>query len=263
MADLGSIVRRLRSLRGTGRWTGRCGQAGAALVLATGLAGLPACQPVGSGAVMTASMYADLGVVALGDGVSRVRATLRLGNMLDSTFVDLQPGDSLSATSAALTQPLARTVDLMGGFSYTGVFTGDDPGTPFEIAFTRTSDVSAPSSKTLLPARVSRLSSPLGTTSSRARSLNIAWDAVSGSTALIDATIEGSCVLGIFKLGQPDNGQLVVGASELKGKPDNPQASCPIQVTIARKHAGTIDPAFGAGVFYGVQQSTITLMSIP
>ena len=66
MADLGSIVRRLRSLSGTGRWTGRCGQAGAALVLATGLAGLPACQPVGSGAVMTASMYADLGVVALG-----------------------------------------------------------------------------------------------------------------------------------------------------------------------------------------------------
>jgi len=256
MADLGSILRRLHS-RG---WTGRCGRAGSALVLA---AGLPACQPVGSGAVMTASMYADLGVVALGDGASRVRATLRLGSMLDSTFVDLQPGDSLSATSGALTQPLDRTADSLGGFSYTSAFFGDDPGTPFAIAFTRTSDVSAPSSKTLLPARVTHVSSPTGAIGSRGQSLPITWDMVSGSPDLIDITIEGSCVIGIIKLGQPDTGQVIVAPGDLRSKPDDPQASCPIQITIARKHAGTIDPAFGAGAFYGIQQSTLSITSNP
>lgn len=258
MADLGSILRRLHSFRWISRWPGPCGRAG--LVLA---AGLVACQPVGSGAVMTASMYADLGVVALSDGVSRVRATLRLGSMPESTFVDLQPGDSLSATSGALTQPLERTVDLMGGFSYTGAFVGDDPGTPFAIAFSRTSDVSAPSSKTILPARVRNLSSPTGATGSRARSLPITWDTVSGSADLIDITVEGSCVIGIAKVGQPDNGQVIIGPSDLKSKPDNPQASCPVQITISRKHPGTIDPAFGAGVFYGIQQSTISITSVP
>jgi hypothetical protein len=240
------------------------GRAGSASVLTVGLAaGLLACQPVGSGAVMTASMYADLGVVASGDGTSRVRATLRLGSMMDSTFVDLQPGDSLSATSGALTQPLDRTVDLLGGFSYTGAFVGDDPGTPFAIAFTRTSDVSAPSSKTILPARVTHLSSPTGATGSRAQALPISWDMVSGSPDLIDVTVEGSCVIGIIKMGQPDTGQVVVGPSDLKSKPDNPQASCPLRITIARKHPGTIDPAFGAGAFYGIQQSTITITSVP
>lgn len=270
MADLGSILRRLRSLRWPGRWPGRStgrlgpGRVGSASVLAVGLAaGLPACQPVGSGAVMTASMYADLGVVASGDGTSRVRAALRLGSMLDSTFVDLQPGDSLSATSGVLTQALDRTVDLLGGFSYTGAFVGDTPGTPFAIAFTRTSDVSAPSSKTVLPARVTHLSTPTGTTSARAQALPISWDMVSGSSDLIDITIAGSCVIGLYKLGQPDTGQVVVGANTLKSEPESPLDSCPVQITVARKHAGTIDPAFGAGAFYGIQQSTITITSVP
>ncbi len=256
MSDLASILRRLRGL-------GRTERLAPGPVVLGLVGGLGACQPVGSGAVMTASMYADLAVVSVNDGQSRVRATLRLGSTQTSTFVDLQPGDSLSATSGALTQPLDRTADLMGGFSYTGVFPGDAPGTPFLIAFTRTSDVSAPSSKTTLPVRVTHLAAATGATSSRAKALPITWDAVSGGADLIDATIEGPCVIGLLKLSQPDTGQLVVGPSDLKGLPDNPQASCTIKLTIARKHAGTVDPAFGAGAFYGIQQSTISLTSNP
>lgn len=251
---LQSLLQPLRRAR-TGLWF-----APAALAAAAGLCG---CQEVGSGAVMTSSMYADLSVLGLNNGMSRVRATLRIGSMQSSTLVELQPGDTLTASSGVLQQKLERTVDPEGGFSYTSTFVGDSPGTPFAIAFTRQSDVSAPRSQTMLPPPVARLMPASGTAISRSQSFTITWEAgTGGSTDLIDVSISGPCVVGLVRLAQPDNGQVVVSSGQLKERPDVPGATCSVQILVSRKRMGTVDPAFGAGgAFYGIQQSMVTISS--
>ena len=104
MADLG------RSRKDLPRRATRLG-----LLLGVVAAAPAGCQEVGSGAVMTSSMYADLSVLGMGDGTSRVRAALRIGSMQSATFVELQPGDTLTAVSGAKTQKLERTADPLGG----------------------------------------------------------------------------------------------------------------------------------------------------
>lgn len=228
------------------------------------LLGLSGCQEVGSGAVMTSSMYADLSVLGLGDGMSRVQATLRIGSMQSATLVELQPGDTLTASSGARMQKLERTIDQQGGFSYTGSFVGDAAGTPFSIAFTRQNDVSAPSSQTVLPSPVTHLMPASGTTVSRAQSFMITWDAGVGSSDLIDVSITGPCVIGLSRMALPDTGQVLVAAAQIKNLPDMPGTTCSVQIAVARKRKGTVDPAFGAGgAFYGIQQSMGTINSVP
>lgn len=219
------------------------------------------CQEVGSGAVMTSSMYADLSVLGMGDGTSRVRAALRIGSMQSATFVELQPGDTLTAVSGAKTQKLERTADPLGGFYYTGAFTGDLPGTPFTIAFTRQSDVSAPNSQTVLPSQVTHLMPLAGTAVSRSRNFQLSWDVIAGATGdTVDISLTGACIFGLSLLGQPDTGQAVISANQIKADPVDPTATCDMQIIVARKRKGTVDPAFGAGgAFYGIQQSMTTV----
>ena len=233
--------------------------------LLAAVVGLGGCQEVGSGAVMTSSMYADLSVLATGDGMSQARATLRIGSMTSTTLVELQPGDTLTASSGALMKKLERTADPQDGFSYTGMFTGSSPGTPFSIAFTRQNEVSAPNSQTVLPPQVTHVMPTSGTSVSRAQSFVISWDAGASSNAdLIDVALTGPCVTGVARLGLPDSGQVMVPAAQLKNLPDMPGTSCSVQIAVARKRKGSVDPAFGAGgVFYGIQQSTVTINSIP
>lgn len=254
MADLG---RRLRNLPRRATLLGLL--SGAVGFAPTG------CQEVGSGAVMTSSMYADLSVLSVGDGLGRVRATLRIGSMQSATVVELQPGDTLTATSGAKTQKLERATDALGGFYYGGTFTGDSSGTPFAIAFTRQSDVSAPSSQTVLPLPVTHLMPPAGTTVSRSRSFPITWDALAGGAGdLIDISLSGPCIFGLSLLGQPDTGQVLVSSDQIKANPAEPMAICNVQVLVARKRKGTVDPAYGAGgAFYGIQQSMTTVSCSP
>lgn len=250
MADLG------RSLRDLPRRATRLG------LLCGVVAVAPAgCQEVGSGAVMTSSMYADLSVIGMGDGISHVRAALRIGSMQSATFVELQPGDTLTATSAGKMQQLVRTADPLGIFYYAGTFTGDLPGTSFTIAFSRQSDVSAPSSQTVLPLQVTHLMPLAGTPVSRSRNIQLSWDALTGgSSDLVDISLTGTCIFGLSLLNQPDSGQAVIVANQIKADPTDPTATCDVQIVVARKRKGTVDPAFGAGgAFYGIQQSMTTV----
>ena len=227
--------------------------------------GLLGCQKVGSDSIKTSGMYAELSVSASGDGSSHVRAALRVGGPLSNTFVDLQSGDSFSASFNGMTQTLTRTPELLGAVSFTGTFTGDTPGMPFTIALTRASDVSAPSSTTVLPAKFTVMAPAANAVISRAQAFPITWDA-SGSAAgeLMDITLNGSCVQLLLKGSQTDNGQATVMANELKAAVGSEQSTCPVTVTVTRKHSGTVDKAYGdGGAFNGLQQVTTTISSTP
>lgn len=230
------------------------------LVLATA-----GCQEVGSGAVMTSSMYADFSVTSDGTGVGHASARLRIGSMLSSTLVELQPGDTLTASSGGVSKMMERTPEDLGGFSYTAAFPGDAPATPFAIAFTRQSDVSAPSSQTMLPSQVTHVTPLSGTTISRKQAFMVTWDALtSGNPDMIDVSLRGTCINGLASTNQLDSGQITIGANQVQAAPADPLASCSVQLTVARKRKGTVDPAYGAGgAFYGIQQTTVTLTSTP
>jgi hypothetical protein len=231
-----------------------------------GVLGLGGCGQVGSGSVKTSGMYADFSVTATGDGNAHVRAALRVGGPFSTTFVDLQPGDSFTATqNGANMMPLARTQELLAAVSYTASFTGDAAATPFAIAMKRASDVSAPNSTTTLPAKFTLSAPQANAVASRAQALTISWDAASATPGdTMDVLLSGTCVQPISKYSQSDNGQLVIMAGELKPVSGSEQATCGVQITVSRKIAGTIDPAFtSGGAFLGYQQRTINISSTP
>lgn len=231
-------------------------------VAAVGL--LAACEDVGSKNIKTDGMFADFEVTARADGDSEVRAALRVGGGLSNTYVELSPGDVLSATSGSETHTL--TEDGSGAFNvhvYHATFSGIEEDKAFTIGFDRADDVSAPDSHTTLPAPFQLTAPTANQEVSRADALTISWTPANTRDDM-SARLDGDCIIVAAPHIDSDSGTLTLPADSLSPSAGHEGDTCNVDIRIARTRSGGVDPAFGeGGHFNAVQLRTITIRSTP
>jgi hypothetical protein len=243
----------------------------AALIIAA--LSLAACERVESSNVRTDGIYADLDVVAKGDGKSSVSASLRVGGSLSNTYLDLIDGDVLMAHQADDAQEMERRTLLFGQVWYEATFDVDAENTPFRIEFAREphDDTekqcrggSAPNSFATLPAPFAFDGPEVGKSFSRANDdLEITWSP-NGSSDKMSFQISGSCIQSESGDISGDPGRLAIARGRLKPTMNQPPATCAIIVELIRSRSGEVDPAFGeGGTFRARQIRTLDLQSAP
>jgi hypothetical protein len=218
------------------------------------------CETVDSSSVKTSGLYADLEAEAAGDGRTKLKASLKLGQG-SLTFLELAEGDTLIASSGGTDRTMSRT-SLFGATWYVADFTADAADTAFSIALQRTSDTSAPSSTVTLPAPFSFVAPAASTQVPRSGSgLRVTWQlASSGDGMRISAS--GSCIESVSEVTIADSGAHDFAA--FRARQDENNTTCPVTITLERRREGTVDPAYGkGGAFVAKVSRKLTVSSMP
>lgn len=231
------------------------------LLAALGIAALSACEAVESEDVNTSGLYADLWVIAEGDGASRAVGILRVGGELSNTFVELTGGDKLTATRDGEDPVEMYEQQLLDARSYRADFADDTPDLDVTIAFERELDESAPSSVMSLPqpfevapiaAQYSRLTDDIVLT----------WDNTQAEEMAV--WVEGPCIVNYYSTRKPDTGSWTVSAEDIQANEGAEEENCELEVTLWRSRSGTVDPAYGkGGKAWGHQTRQLTTLSVP
>ncbi len=222
------------------------------------------CTDVQSADIKTAGMSAHMTVSADGSGNSSAVAQLNVDTNL-TDFVTLSSGDSLVTSVSGQSQTMSRS-DLLNDISYSASFTGQGgSGAAYTVAFTRTSDTSAPSSTCTLPDAFSITSPAAGASFSRASAIAVSYGA-SGTSDAMSYSVSGGCVGGPISAGiSGDTGSFSIPSGTVTPT-DSSHATetCQVTLTVMRSRAGHLDPAFGSGGSIRCMQArTISFTSTP
>jgi hypothetical protein len=237
------------------------------LSVASALLGLSlfGCTDVDSTNLNTSGIRAELTVTGRGDGTASASAGLYVQDST-LTFVELQEGDELTATTGDETKTMEKS-ELFGVIDYYASFAdADAEGTAYTIAFNRDSAESAPGSTATLPAKFN-LTAPEGDALSYSRAdddIVVTYDN-SGKSDEMSYSLDGDClnVYGKVLDGDPGTFTIPKGTLTLKDTTTTAPTSCQVTVRVSRTRAGTLDPAFGEGHMSGVQMRTFTFSTMP
>ena len=216
-----------------------------------------------SSGIKTSQLVASISGSTDGRGTLSVAATLQLADSL-STFVELGPGDLLTAKSGTEVQILPK-VELGHLVTYLQSSPGDEEDKSVIVSFDRGSgSVSAPDSALTLPAKFNLLGPSANAAFVRGKdAIAVLWDNP-GKTDQIDVELDGPCIAPIVHLGTSDTGSLVITADELKPVRGREMATCSLTVTVLRVRAGKLDSAFtGGGSVSGIQSRRVSVKSGP
>jgi hypothetical protein len=219
--------------------------------------GAAACsEQVDSTDVRTSGIYADIEVLAPGNGKSEVKVDLRVGGPNSNTHLAMKGADKLTATSGAVTKVLGKS-----GNVYVTSFDGDAADTQFVFAFIRgPDDTSAPNSSVTLPEPFTI--SGIAKTVSRQSGFTATWQAGSKGEPMT-WVLRGDCL--VAQAGSmADAGQTVISASQLIPVVGQEEATCNASFCLERDRPGTLDPAFGeGGVIRAGQSRCAAFLSAP
>jgi hypothetical protein len=235
------------------------------LILVAGLALVgTACEKVESEDVNTSGIYANIQVVANGDGQSQVIATLKVGGDTSNVFIDMSGDDKLEATSGEENKELAKDNEVGNIVRYKASFDGDEEDKDFKVAFIRTVDDGAPESTVTLPAPFGITSPDADTSFSRENDdLVIEWENA-GTEDAMHISANGDCVKLYTKAIDGDPGTHTIEKTVIDPKDEQETVNCPVTVTITRTRGGTLDTAYGeGGVISGQVVRTLELLSTP
>lgn len=237
------------------------------LSIASALLGLSlfGCTDVDSTNLNTSGIRAELTVTGRGTGTATVSAGLYVQDS-SLTFVELQEGDELTATTGDQTKTMEKS-ELFGVIDYYASFDdADAEGTAYTIAFNRESDESATGNTATLPAPF-ELTAPEGDalTYSRADDDIVVTYDNSGKSDAMSYSVYGDCLspYGQQLDGDPGTFTIAKGALTLDDTSASTPTSCQVTVTVSRTRPGTLDPAFGEGHMSGVQARTFTFTTMP
>lgn len=222
-------------------------------------ASLPAVgctQPVDSTDVKTSGVYADMSVVAKGNGSSEVSAGLKVGGSNSNTYLVMKGEDKLTSTVNTSTKTLSKSGDF-----YKTTFAVDAADTAFQISFMRaTGDVSAPNSTVSLAAPFTIAGIAAGASISRAAGFTATWDP---STDPMNWTLDGDCLFHTNK-SMSDTGTVTVATADFDVHSGEEQNSCNATFCVERTRSGTLDPNIGeGGVIDSAQQRCVAFTSAP
>ncbi len=231
------------------------------LFAAATLAAATACSTVASEDVTTDALYADMWVIAEGDGASRAVATLRVGGELSNTFVELSGGDALTATRDG-EEPVAMVEqELLGARSYRADFPDDTPDLDVTIALEREVDDGAPASVMSLPQPFAL--DPIDGAYSRDNDdIVLTWDNTAAEE--ISVWVEGSCIQNTYTPRMADAGTYTLAADSIQANAGEEAENCEIEISVWRSRPGTVDPGYGkGGAAWGHQVRKLTTVSTP
>jgi hypothetical protein len=215
------------------------------------------CTDVKSSAITTEGMNAQFTATA-GESTTTVAATLRVGGELSNTYVDLEEGDSLEATDGDETQTLAH--QSLGAFhEYNASFQSTEAETMFTFSLNRSSGDNAPASTATLPEPFSITAPATGENLSRGNDVLVEWESA-GTSDKMQIQISGDCI-GSYVETIDDDGSHTVSAGSLGAFEESER--CQATITVERQRVGQLDPAFGAGSSYGVQNRTLDFRTDP
>lgn len=152
-----------------------------------------ACSSTTSDNVTTQGIYADIDVVAEGNGRTVVTAQLEVGSGgLGRTVLELAPGDTLTARANGIQLPMTEDSSILNDFRYRATFNFDSAGTTFTVAFNRASGISAPNSNVALPDGFVISSPTANDTFSTVDEIPIVW-APSGTSIIPEIRVRITC----------------------------------------------------------------------
>lgn len=235
------------------------------LPLAIGAAGaLAGCQTTSSADVDTSGIWADFWIQAPGDGRATVYATLRVGGATSNTYVELQAGESLTVAAAGQSQTLqANRSVILDAISYSSKLATDAEGTEVEIALHRTKDAGAPRSVVTLPKPLEVTAPAAGASVSKAGDgLTITW-APSGGPDPVTVSVTGGCIEAYEATPAGDPGTFTLAPGALAKTPEGAADHCEGTVSVTRKRAGTLDPAYKGGRIDARQVRQVKVQLVP
>ena len=232
-----------------------------AVMIGLGAIGLVACQgteDVDSTDVRTSGVYADMQVVATGDGQSEVTASLWVGGEDSNTYLDLQGDDNLVASAGNDSRSMTRR-----GEEYEAVFDADAGGTEFNVAFKRgRDDTTAPHSHVVLPDPFVLAGLDPRDTASRSEGFTLTWQTSSAGNDMRLA-LTGGCLHG-ERNEISDSGSITFNADDLETDLGHEDDTCDAEICVERYRSGAVDPAFGeGGEFDAIQRRCISFISVP
>jgi hypothetical protein len=232
------------------------------------VAGSSGCTSIQSSDLKTAGMTATMTVAADGTGSTKATVALNVDNN-PTDFVSLSSGDSLTATAGGSASRSLSQDTVLGEIDYVASFSGEGgTGTPYLVAFNRSTETSAPVSECTLPEPFEIVQPAPGASFSRSASdLTIAY-APAGSADAMSYSVQGSCVSqvsGQTVAGDPGvivipKGTLVAASS---GQGGAQSGACQVSITVVRQRQGTLDPHFAGGTIVGEQVRGVMVGSVP
>lgn len=211
------------------------------LVALVALSASACTENVDSTDVKTSGVYAEMSVLAQGNGSSEVSAGLKVGGSNSNTYLEMKGPDSLSATVGTSTKTLSKS----GNF-YKTTFPVDAADTSFVVAFNRgPDDESAPNSTVTLPAPFTIAGIATGASISRAAGFTATWQAETPADPM-RWTLDGDCMFSANK-SISDTGTVTIVAADFSMHSGEEQTTCAATFCVDRTRTGTIDSAFGEG----------------
>jgi len=232
-----------------------------------------ACERVESTDVRTSGIYADLDVVARGDGDSTVSASLRVGGSLSNTYLELIDGDVLMAHQGEDKEEMDEHSFPLGPVTYDATFDVDDENTPFRVEFAREAHDEAeeecrgggaPNSFATLPAPFAFDGPSRDQSFSRSEAdIEITWSP-NGLRDGMTWRVSGDCISGDSGDISGDPGRITIERGKLRAIQGREAETCSMTVEIVRSRGGAVDPAYGEGGRFSARQvRAISLKSAP
>ncbi len=250
------------------------------------LAGAACGDSESSTDVETDAMTAIFSATAHGNGLTDVRAELRIpGDDILDDYVNLNRGDRLIAKR---TYPITLEENerilfehhLFGDSTYGVGFRDHEKDSLIEIALDRsaTGEVSANDSSVTLPTPfeldwvddfVAMSEAPEPFSRSSATPYFVVWDPFGAPDFepgdALSFSVTGNCIetfQGVIDWQGGEDSLQLTGVLDDRDPPHD-KKSCPLRVAFRSSRAGTVDPAFAGGSFVGRQVRILKLQSTP
>ena len=223
-----------------------------------------ACTTSQSKDIATEGMYSSNTINADGSGATTVTTVLRVGGALSNDFVELSPGDTLTASAGALSMAMTPGT-FLDAAAYQATLAVNTGGTVVTIAYARAApQVDAPDTAATLPEAFSITSQTSGTDSySRASSpIPITWSGA-GQTDPLSYEVAGTCIATASGPISPDNGSFTIPAGTVQALSGSETQSCSISIQVLRSRQGMLDAAFGDGDVTASQVRQVMALSAP
>jgi len=223
------------------------------VILAFAFAG---CSQTSSENVTTQGIFADIRVIAEGNGATVVKVQLLVGNGgIGRTQLILAPGDILTVTANGIQKTMVRDTSLIGEVEYWASFPFADADTLYTVAFSRVNGMNAPNSNVTLPDGFVVMLPVTSRVFKTGEVIDVLW-APAGTLTVPSISITVDCVLttGIFisesrnLSPSTDSGTSSIAVnSVIPSGPIDTNQLCDATIYLSRQRYGNLDPNYGEG----------------
>ncbi len=214
-------------------------------------------ETVSSENIKTGGIAATIEVISDDPTHTNVWATLRVGGDESNTYVVLDNGDTLKASSG--TESKNMSAESEG--KYLATFGSGQADQEFKVMLDRADDTDANNNVGTLPAPFS-ITLPDANKSRASDDLTITWDASGGSDKMT-IEVSGDCIFD-YDETVADTGTYTIPKGELKSTGGDKPTTCTVDVRMERTRAGSTDSALdNESSMKLIQRRTVEYVSAP